>query len=341
MRRAGISLLVLLGIAIRCEAADAIATKFGHSLPVSTIPGHMVFSPNGNLLAVVRWWAPGVDIWDMRRRRLIRELPEDATGPTDSQEIAFSPDGKLLAMCVDGQVNAVAVYEASSWTKVLTLPFGDFRHAHGCRGVLFTADSRFLILHTMMVQFQIGADLIFYDTTSWKPARTIRLQPYVDDDRPAYRDKAGCELTSSTPDRILLERDDPHIGFISDGTIALSPDGRYLALSGTRYSSCRASPPRLSPNDIKVFEGPYDFEVVIVDLLTNMLAKRIPANAHALGFSPDGTKLTIADATLLQADLTPNADAEGEETLATDIGPTADLNGFRYTSNGKSNREQL
>ncbi|WP_164540371.1 serine/threonine-protein kinase [Streptomyces abyssomicinicus] len=130
------------------EVADFTASFEGSFLGVME---SLAFSPDGRVLVGT---GPGPDgscgelaLWDMGSAKHLRNLVVGAgRGPEMStvHDVAFSPDGKLLAAGYGGALKGgVVLYDTASWSEVATLPLED-TDAFGITTVAFTPDGKTL-----------------------------------------------------------------------------------------------------------------------------------------------------------------------------------------------------
>lgn len=79
----------------------------------------VAFSPNGQQLAAGMDSSPEVELYDVATRKKIRSLKDDPEAPILAEEVAFTPDGKQLAVAnavalTDRFVGAVLVWDVES-----------------------------------------------------------------------------------------------------------------------------------------------------------------------------------------------------------------------------------
>lgn len=140
-----------------------------------------VLAANGERLASWSFNSPGiVSLWDVRARRLLHEeavgnvedvvlTPEgdylgirlfwdvvevwqaDPWQPvavfTDTNDVAFSPDGTLLATLPHSETTLVQLWRVGDWTEAASFPFPGERSSWG-RRVVFSPDGRWLAAAT-------------------------------------------------------------------------------------------------------------------------------------------------------------------------------------------------
>jgi len=161
-------------------------------------------------------------VWDPVARRVLRRLPPVTASGTITARIACSPDGSLLATCLD---DGVALYETKSWTVVRQLPT---TAAHAA----FTPDSRELVLLN-------NDQLTFWNLASATPMSAAR--------KPGMIGAVSYQRMVFSPDGWLMFVNVrfPHkievwevasrsltqtLTDVGDCcSIAVSPDGRWLA----------------------------------------------------------------------------------------------------------------
>lgn len=154
------------------------------------------FSPDGKHLAATPFDSATVHIWGWQANRLERTL-ERAQGSnvTVTEPIRYSPDGKLLAIChTRGAGFVVArIWNTDTWNVVHDI---DEPVGGECDAIGFTPDGKSLIQALLRLPQFSGDTLISYDTTSWNASWGIRTVPFY------------------------------------PGTLAISPDGKYVAIGG-------------------------------------------------------------------------------------------------------------
>jgi WD40 repeat protein len=134
--------------------------------------GAFVLSPDGSRLAV---GGDGVRVWDLRRNRQVREFRFDRT-IDDAWGLAFSPDGKLLAVALhafgrdEEPSPLVRVFEVDSGREV----FAAWRGRH-VNAVAFSPDGKLLA-----AAGEIDDGLIrLWDLATHRQVRSIRADANV------------------------------------------------------------------------------------------------------------------------------------------------------------------
>jgi WD40 repeat protein len=119
----------------------------------------LAFSGDGRWLATTGLPPPGLSLWDVRRRRIVRTA--DPLPYSVAADVTFSPDGtKLAAAASDPNVagaSAIVILSVPRLAQVKTV------RAPAGRTLQYSPDGRLLIL---------GDDhgrVWFYDTRTWRP----------------------------------------------------------------------------------------------------------------------------------------------------------------------------
>ena len=192
----------------------------------------VAFSPDGKLLAVggrSRASFGGFDakigvlrLHDPRTGKLLRSI----AGLEDVWALAFSPDGKALAVATNSD-NLVSTFETTNWALTESIPVG------GPTSLAFSPDGRTLAVGSMSVE----------------PPGIVTMLDLAGKAQPRH--------LAPQPESVLA--------------VALSPDGKHLATGG------------------------YDKTARVYDAETGVLKRSRTTIrwANAVAFSPDGTILAI------------------------------------------------
>jgi WD40 repeat protein len=231
-------------------------------LPDNQFVSEMVFSPDGNTLAVGSSAEPGgkpvVTLWDVVGRR-----PEVAL-PAHRDAVAFSPDGRTLATAGEGEIQ---LWDVASRRQIATLP-GVVDDVF--RAITFSPDG--MIVAVVSVGTQVQAwDVASRRkiTASKRPPTEVTESPNLQNgfrqalwlwDLPGRAEQAGVlgqtgqgeqqsqalgftVTGTSFPSRARLRlwdtathRQITALTNLSERSLGFSPDGRYLADGGEGHS---------------------------------------------------------------------------------------------------------
>lgn len=197
-------LIGLLALPISAQAAlfgfgdnkSDVATKIATLNEENEILG-LDFSADGKHLAATPFDSATVHIWDWRDNRLERTLVRaHGANVTVTEPVRYSPDGKLLAICHTRAAGYVVaqIWNTDTWNVVHEIlePIG----GGGCDAIGFIPDGKSLIRILQRLPQFSGDTLVSYNTTSWNASWGIRTVPFY------------------------------------PTTLAISPDGKYIAIGG-------------------------------------------------------------------------------------------------------------
>jgi WD40 repeat protein len=208
------------------------------------------FSPDASRLAI-QSDGEKINIWDWRHERVetTLEKPQGAKGAVASNPIRYSPDGRLLAACDSKAVGAVVIRLWNVSGGSIAKDIVD-PDPGGCNAMDFTPDGRLLIRAVFRVTRP--SEMIAYAVGTWSRQWSFTTELAAD-------------------------------------SIAVSPDGRLIALAGLLT---------VVPKD----HGSPRFDAVrrerTIDLVTVQEPRVVGViKSEALGppaWSPDGTRVALA-----------------------------------------------
>jgi WD40 repeat protein len=312
----GVALFSFLMMAAVTRAADKPAS-ISWNLQTSAMVGALAFSPDGTKIAVYSATNDGTDIWDVNQKRVIKHLSESGI-MLGKELIEFSPSGRFLAMCPAG---ALEVIDISSW-NIVRPAVG----RGGCQNARFTPDGKKLIVVTSGSNpYGDGDDIEVFDSTTWMKVDAIRTMTKRVS---TATDRMGCKgPLLVTPETVFIHPDRQGIFFSPSGVLAISKDGRFIALPGQAENICDES-----------FASPHvqKFATVIIDMETRKVVRAFEGSADSLDWSPDGTRLAagIGDGEAVRI-----YDISSGATIASEPGIAHTL--VRYTPDGKYLIEQV
>jgi serine/threonine protein kinase/WD40 repeat protein/tetratricopeptide (TPR) repeat protein len=154
-------------------------------------------SPDGRWLAVGGWYEAGVRVWDLRRRRLERNLrPKDALSFTKFF-IGFSPDGRWLVSCTTPDTEKLSYHFWCLGTWEPGLQIDHERSGIADYPPAFSGDGRLMALGIAPDQV-----LLADAATGRELARLTTLQPVTP--TPLAFSPDGTKLVASTHQRTAL-----------------------------------------------------------------------------------------------------------------------------------------
>jgi WD40 repeat protein len=135
-------------------------------IPEAFAPTSVALSPNGKYVADVGMYDPIVHVWDIRTKTLVRTL-QGGGHNADRHAIAWSPDGRYLAVCGNSYRKFVTIWSAVSWVPVAQLDPG-IKRTGACLSPVFSSDGG---------RFAYGdgeGDSFVYSTSTWRQIRRTR-----------------------------------------------------------------------------------------------------------------------------------------------------------------------
>jgi serine/threonine-protein kinase len=223
------------------------AVDMDHALALSTLPGtggqqikNLVFSPNGRLLAADDT-SGGFSLWSTATGR---PVGTEIAGPSASSAMAFSPDGKTIAVA---GANAISLWDVGIGSIMASIPV----HGGGLIGPLtYSPDGR--LLAAAVPDGQVGlwdatthALLGTLQDTGSQGATALAISP--DSQTLAVGDANGKTYLWDLRTRKLIVALTNPVGPVPPGlsaqtlyavdSVAFSPDGRTLATSDTDGSA--------------------------------------------------------------------------------------------------------
>ena len=288
-----------------------VATKVA-TLNVDNEIWGLDFSPDGKHLAATSPNTRQVYVWDWRiGRRIAQSLEKQGSDLTTTEPLRYSPNGHLLVWC-GGTI--ARIWNTETWEVIHTIDGtgGVEAAGGGCNVAGFAPDGKSLALVLYRNSNRPGDNLIVYDTSTWQPVWGLRtILPFNVSD--SERKRANAEGTAFDPN-----------------TLAMSPDGKQLALGGEVWA-----------------DSFFNAEIKIVDIEKRAIAKTIKAFSNPvelgesvarLAWNPDGTQIT-AGIFGVNKD---GGDAvrifnvqDGEQVANEPASLGTQIRGLRYTPDGK------
>jgi DNA-binding beta-propeller fold protein YncE len=252
--------LVFTHLAAAQSVSHLFESKDHHTGPVAKklaefkeefYPAALAFNGDGSQLAVNFMVVDdGVQVWDWKNSNLIRKLVKvGAAG--DGKALSYSPDGTLLAVRHDTWRNgeSLRIWDSKSGQVVHDIVELKKSNQGWNRGFAFTSDGTLLIRAVTRHYDDPGDQLFAYRTDTWELVWTFRTMPFA-----------------------------PEL-------LAMSPDGKYLAISGSDIFDLNSG---LLPTKPKI---------VFLDVANRRIVRTIDApfpdhiSPSALAWRPDGLHL--------------------------------------------------
>jgi len=290
------------------------------TLPTGTCDG-MAVSPDGHILAVVSLKNHGkstVTLWDYQRRVKLATLPGEV-GP-----VAFSPDGRTLAIG-NVQGTKIGLWNVATRAMVTTLavpqtPGAPFPNANGGAAIAFSPNGRFLAADSTLTasdtlitvvwdlqQHKIIAQL--HGGQQFRGAECLAFSPNGQVVAAGSHDAVIVlyNLATGSPLAVLQADGDVFgLAFSKDGRTLVSADRgghviiwdtvRHARLATLTGHTGAVNSVALSPDGRTITSGGADGKVILWDLQgTNHLAlTALPQAAGPAVISPDGHTLAAA-----------------------------------------------
>jgi WD40 repeat protein len=224
--------------------------------------------PDGKRLATAGWH--GITIWDTAagKKQRFLEAPH-------ANSVAFSPDGKKLAS-VHGRDQIVKVWEAESGKLLLTL-----KHDQWVNSLAFSPDgSRLATSDGTSTNYYGKGSVRLWDAATGKPLRVIQAETR----------RSVHDLAFGPDGKFMVGVDEKSVVTVLDaqtgkelrwfqhtryrGVMALSPDGRRVAIGGT--DGLIEEWDATTGKQLRSFYGHH-------------------YTLHAVTYSPDGARLATTD----------------------------------------------
>ena len=244
-----------------CPAGQDASVHEVVTLKEKDPPGGLAFSADGTrLIALAGSYPDDGHVWAWRDAKVVARLPQAHIGSSAKRPIGTSPDGKYWAVCGRG----VTIWDARSWQPVV-IPKGKFANDDasmadllGCRALVFSADGKQMIVARFSARTE--PRIVAYDTRNWQRLWSLVTSPF------------------------------------SPENLALSPDGKLLAISGTASNITAPRVPLTPGFETQSFSQGY---IALVDLDTQKIARTIPiegtdyTSSADIAWSLDSKTITV------------------------------------------------
>jgi WD40 repeat protein/thioredoxin-like negative regulator of GroEL len=103
-------------------------------------PSFLAVSPDGRWLVTTAWNQAEIVVWSLPRRRIVKRIRTSESTPQGFNAMSFSPDGRILAACVNSPaMGSLRVWSVGTWAELMIRPHD--REA-GVAPPVFSADSK-------------------------------------------------------------------------------------------------------------------------------------------------------------------------------------------------------
>ena len=316
--------------------AGDVATKLA-TIDTLIGVGSMDFNADGRQLALDSLGYDGTDIYDLKRKQIVRHLPVSGSSNDRGDVVRYSSNGKLLAICgfnKPSQREWIGVYGTTTWQIAHEIVDEPNAGEHGCTGIAFTPDGKELIRFARMPFDKTGTSIVLYNTSSWQVVNRIRTAAI--NNNPYWPARWTIDNYVVTPDTILVNQSDPAVSFVEaslNSVYAISPNSQFLALSGNSWGGSQVLLRQyadIGERSAEISKATHGI-IAIIDIPNHKLARVIQAGASSLDWSADGVQLAAAGG---GSDNVAIYDSRSGDKIVAETGDS-DRGLIRYTPDGK------
>ncbi len=279
-----------------------VAKKLAEFKEEEFYPSALAFNGGGSQLAVNFMVATdGVHLWNWRDPKSHPRILDYPGGPGDGSALAYTPDGKFLAVrhgiMNDGRV--IRIWNAE--TGELAQEVVEHQGQGVSAGMTFSPDNKLIALTISNASSPNRDQILVFQTDTWELAWALRTLPFLADLAAFSPDGKLLALSGiewprvGTPPthkilvfdiatrQVVLTINAPFPDYISPSALAWSPDGLHLAAGGCAGCGHRETDIPPSSETVNVIEVATGVRVATVKARLSSL--------NGLAYSPNGKYL--------------------------------------------------